>query len=51
MNLSNEKLLRAARTLFGMYGTIPLDVAADLMDAGFIVEELEERWDAEKENG
>lgn len=46
--MENEKLLRAARTLFGMYGTIPLDVAADLMDAGYIVDELENRWERER---
>jgi hypothetical protein len=46
--MTNEKLLMAAHAIFNSLGYLPLDVAADLMLAGFIVDELEARWEREK---
>lgn len=48
--LSREVLLRKARQIWREQNALPLDVAVELMDAGFIVETLEAQWAQENEN-
>lgn len=41
-------LLAYARAVYRTMGVLPLHVAAELMEEGFIVKELETQWDNEK---
>lgn len=45
--LPHERLLEAAKQIYLWRGYIPLDLAAELLASGCIVEELEKRWKLE----
>lgn len=45
MNQHDEELLRAARRMYRALGTLPIYIAVELMDCGFIVADLEKEWD------
>lgn len=42
--MSNERLLRIAERYFKTFGRLPLHMFQKLVAAGFIVEELEDKW-------
>jgi hypothetical protein len=47
LRLSDENLLAVARSMWRWRnGRLPLNIVADLMERGFIVEELEQQWEA-----
>lgn len=43
--IANDNLLMTAYAIYKSRGVLPFDIAAQLMEAGFIVNELEARWD------
>jgi hypothetical protein len=42
--LSNEQLLRRARSFFDIHGFIPFDLAAQLIARGYDVQGIERKW-------
>lgn len=42
---ADHGLLMQAHAIYLAMGRLPFDVAAKLMERGYIVEELESRWD------